>query len=609
MSAVSSATFRRHSPDPGLAVQAGQLLRVRTIWTIPLIVASAVVAVMTVLYISSVVNPLAHLRGLLVAVVNQDRGATIGSHHLNVGEQVQAGLVANPAVSHWLSLKVSSPAPSEQAMDRGALYAVVVIPPDFTANLLSVSALNTAGAAAPQIHILTNERAGTVGVQLATGILQPALAAASHQIGQHLTALVPATAQTGATRVILADPVTATTAQYRSLPASRALRLSAFYIALLALMCGFLAGAIINSVVDSALGYAATETGPRWRQRPPVPINRWQTLLIKWAIVAALTAGLTAVVLMVAAGALGMDAPHPALLWLFTRLCAASVGVGTIAVFAMAGAFRQLIAMLLVRLRRARRLRRVRAGTGPTRFPPRPEQRTTSPPNPGRHPLHHVLQRPSQGRSHPGNAGRRARTARLAGRRHRHRQVVRPQGLLPPRSQRPRPRQRRRPGLQIPTRHADSRRLPDHPSGHRRHILATAATSRPRATAVSSRCSPPLWAAKCGPRSEKTVTVNPFQDVCDAQKASSQPESRAPTTGGSTSSSAWPGSMSEGAVDVKRALPSFSPFSGFCTNRWAGGALERHRPPAGTRGRAVKDGPSGGERGPAMEDEDERHSR
>jgi YhgE/Pip-like protein len=302
---------------------------------------------MTMLYISSVVNPMAHLRGLPVAVVNQDDGATIGSQHLDVGQQVQAGLLANPAVSHWLSLDHSSLAQSEQAMNRGSLYAVVIIPPDFTTNLLSVSDFNTAGAAAPQIHILTNARAGAVGVQLATGILQPALAAASHQIGQHLTTLAPATAPTSATKVALADPVTVTTAQYRPLPASTALGLSAYYIALLTLMCGFLAGAIVNSVVDSALGYATTEMGPRWHQHPPVPINRWQTLLIKWAIVAALTAVLTALVLAVAAGALGMDAPHPALLWLFTWLCAASVAVGTTVVFAVAGAFGQLIAMLL----------------------------------------------------------------------------------------------------------------------------------------------------------------------------------------------------------------------------------------------------------------------
>jgi len=42
-----------------------------------------------------------------------------------------------------------------------------------------------------------------------------------------------------------------------------------------------LAGTIINSSVDAATGYATTEIGPRWRQRQPLLINRWNTLVIK----------------------------------------------------------------------------------------------------------------------------------------------------------------------------------------------------------------------------------------------------------------------------------------------------------------------------------------
>jgi YhgE/Pip-like protein len=305
---------------------------------------------MTALYISSVVNPLAHLQGLPVAVVNQDQGATAGSQHLEAGQQVQAGLLASPAVSGRLHLEASTLPQAEQAMDRDGLYAVLVIPPGFTASLLNVAGLPAASplaGTAPQVRILTNERAGTVGTQLAAGVLQPALAVASRQIGQHLTALVPAGALTGATRVLLADPVTVTTAQYRPLPPNTALGLSAFYVALLTVMCGFLGGTIVNSVVDSALGYSTSEVGTRWHQRQPVPINRWQTLLIKWAIVAPLTAVLTALMIAVAAGALGMDAPSPALLWIYTWLCAASVGIGTIALFAVAGTYGQLIGLLL----------------------------------------------------------------------------------------------------------------------------------------------------------------------------------------------------------------------------------------------------------------------
>ena len=349
MGAHSCDSARRRTPDARLPVRARHLLRVWTVWAIPLIVASVALAVMTGLYISSVVNPLAHLRGLPVAVVNQDGGATVGSQRLDLGQQVQGGLLASPAVSGRLHLAVSTLPQAELAMGRDGAFATVVIPPGFTASLLNVAGLRVAGAVAgvaPRIVILTNVRAGTTGASLAAGILQPALAVASRQIGQRLAALAPAGSQPAATTVLLANPVTVTTTQYRPLPANTALGLSDFYVALLTIMCGFLGAVIVNSVVDSALGYATTEMGPRWRQRQPVAINRWQTLLIKWTIVAALTAVLTAVMLAVAWG-LGMDEPSPFLLWAYTWLCAASVGAGTVALFAVAGSYGQLLSMLL----------------------------------------------------------------------------------------------------------------------------------------------------------------------------------------------------------------------------------------------------------------------
>jgi len=338
----------RRAPDPRLPVRAGRLLRVRAIWVTPLVLASVLVAVMTAFYIASVVNPLAHLSGLPVAVVNQDGGAAVGPQRLQIGQQVQAGLLGSPAVSGRLHLEVLTLPEAEQAMGRDGLYATLVIPPRFTASLLTVAGLHPASAAstAPQVEILTNQRAGTVGTQLATEVLQPALAVASRQIGRRLAPMVPAGAQAPATKVLLADPVAVTIAPYRPLPNNAALGLSAFYIALLTILCGFVGAAIVNSFVDSALGYATSEVGPRWRQRQPVPINRWQTLLIKWALIAVLTAVVTAVMLLVAWG-VGMDMPYPWLLWVFTWLCAVSTGAGMVALFAAAGSFGQLIGLLL----------------------------------------------------------------------------------------------------------------------------------------------------------------------------------------------------------------------------------------------------------------------
>jgi YhgE/Pip-like protein len=357
MSHSSSGGARRRTPDPRLPVRAGRLLRVRAVWVTALVVGSLVVAAMSALYIASATDPLPHLSGLPVAVVNQDRGASVGTQRLEVGQQIEAGLLAAPAVTDRLHLEVLTLSQAEQAMDRDGLYATLVIPPGLTDNLLTAAGLHPAGGAAnsggaanagaaPQVEIVIDQRAGTVGTSLATGILQPALAVASRQIGRQLAPLVPAGSQAPATSLLLADPITVTTVQYRPLPDNAGLGLNAFYIALLTLMCGFIGATIVNSVVDSALGYATTDLGPRWRQRQPVPISRWQTLLIKWAIIVAATAVLTAVMLLVA-WAVGMDMPYPWLLWAFTWLCALSVGIGTIALLAMAGNYGQLIGLLV----------------------------------------------------------------------------------------------------------------------------------------------------------------------------------------------------------------------------------------------------------------------
>ncbi len=350
MNSPDSPAIGRRTPDPRMPVRARHLLRVGTVWLVPMVVGAVVVSAMTALYIGSVVDPLAHLRGLPVAVVNEDRGATIGVRHVDLGRQVEEGLVASPAVTGKLQLTVETLRQAERAMGDDGAYATLVVPPDFTTALLSAAGVPAAHAtvgAVPEVEILTNERAGTVGVSLATGILQDALAVASHKIGRGLSAMVPARSRTGATAVLLTSPVTVATPQYRPLPDNAALGLSAFYMALLTLMCGFLGATIVNSIVDSALGYATSEIGPRWRQRKPLPINRWQTLLIKWAVVTPLAGLLTALVLLVAGWGLGMDAPHPLVLWLFMWLCAASVGIGTIVLFAAAGSFGPLIAVLL----------------------------------------------------------------------------------------------------------------------------------------------------------------------------------------------------------------------------------------------------------------------
>ena len=130
----------------------------------------------------------------------------------------------------------------------------------------------------------------------------------SRDIGKKLSSLTPAHGQTTANvKAQRSNPITLTPVPYRPLPSHSALGLSAFYISLLSIMCGFLGAILVNSTVDSALGFATTEIGPKWRQRAPVRISRWQTLLAKWLMALVLSPVLTGVMLLVAVGITKLD--------------------------------------------------------------------------------------------------------------------------------------------------------------------------------------------------------------------------------------------------------------------------------------------------------------
>ena len=75
---------------------AGQLLRVRAVWVTPIAVTAVLVFLMTLFYVGSVVNPAGHLSGLPVLIADQDRGATVGSQHVDIGAEVASALKARP---------------------------------------------------------------------------------------------------------------------------------------------------------------------------------------------------------------------------------------------------------------------------------------------------------------------------------------------------------------------------------------------------------------------------------------------------------------------------------------------------------------------------------
>lgn len=67
--------------------------------------------------------------------------------------------------------------------------------------------------------------------------------------------------------MLLADPITSTTAPGHVLGARTGLGLTAFYLTLLVVLTGFIGANIVSNGVDAALGYAPSELGPRRRMR------------------------------------------------------------------------------------------------------------------------------------------------------------------------------------------------------------------------------------------------------------------------------------------------------------------------------------------------------
>jgi YhgE/Pip-like protein len=345
------STESPHTPD-GLHVRAQEVLRAKKIWIAPLAVACIFVAVMAVVYIGSTVNPTGHLHDLPVMVVDEDSGAVDAGQHVNVGASLASALQQSSGVTTRLRLRPATLKQAQGEMDKGDAYATLIIPSTLTRTALLAAGVRTPGSPLPAnaaVELDENSRLGTLGVNLADGVMTPAIAQISPQIGSHLSALSTPTARSNpilAARV--ANPITLTTATYRPLPDHSALGLSAFYIALLGLIAGFVSATLINSSVDTALGYSSSQMGPHFTQRAPVPINRQQTFLVKWAIAALAAPLLSGIVLSVAVALLGMYAPNLILLWGLLALAALMIATGTLALLATFGSIGQLLAMILL---------------------------------------------------------------------------------------------------------------------------------------------------------------------------------------------------------------------------------------------------------------------
>lgn len=126
-----------------------------------------------------------------------------------------------------------------------------------------------------------------------------------------------------------------------------AMGLSAFYYALVLVVCGMLGANVVNSQVDTALGYLHTDFGPIRKREPVQHTTRVRTLAIGIALMLGLSLVMGTLVEVATVGILDMDASHLGLLWLYSVATIAVVGIGSLALFAAFGTPGMLLATIV----------------------------------------------------------------------------------------------------------------------------------------------------------------------------------------------------------------------------------------------------------------------
>lgn len=324
-----------------------RVLRERGLWTINGALVGTMALLFAVLYIGANVDPVGHLHKLPVGLVNADQGAIVEGKQVNLGAQATRSITKSTVGEDRIQWKVMDEKEMEEELGQGKLFGALVVPGDFTSSTVALTAPSAGRKPVrPQLRVLTNQSAGSLGSNIAWSATAEAAADVSRQVGSELTAQT-ATKLTAAERLLLADPAAVTLEDGHPLGPRSGFGLTAFYYALVLVVCGMLSANVISGQVDHALGYAKNEMGPLRIDRPVIRASRVQTLTISSILMVGLSLLMGSLVLAGAVGLMGMDASNLSLLWLYSVCAIAVVGIGALALLAVFGTPGMLLVALI----------------------------------------------------------------------------------------------------------------------------------------------------------------------------------------------------------------------------------------------------------------------
>ncbi|MEU2287082.1 SNG1 family protein [Streptomyces sp. NPDC013178] len=327
-----------------------RVLRAKPLWIANGVITGVLALLFTVFYVGANIDPAGHMSKLPVGLVNADEGAAVGGKQVNLGARITESIKKSTAGGDKIDWKVMDEKEVKEELGKGKLFGALVVPADFTSATAALTGTTPTGAPArPTLTVLTNQSAGSVGSGLARTATTRAAENASLQVGKELAAQI-GTAQAklpAAARVLLADPAAVTVEDGHPLDSHSGLGLTAFYYALVLVVCGMLSANVISGQVDHALGYTHNDMGPLRLHRPLIRATRVQTLAISSTLMIGLSLLMGTLVMVGAIGIMGMDASHLPLLWLYSVCAIAVTGIGALSLLAAFGTPGMLVVTLV----------------------------------------------------------------------------------------------------------------------------------------------------------------------------------------------------------------------------------------------------------------------
>ncbi|KAK1182675.1 YhgE/Pip family protein [Streptomyces sp. NBS 14/10] len=325
-----------------------RVLRAKPLWIANGVITGVLALLFTVFYVGANIDPVDHLKNLPVGLVNTDKGAAVGGKKVNLGAQITESIKKSAASGGKIDWKTMDEKKVKEELGEGKLYGALVVPADFTASATTLTGTATTGTPArPTLTVLTNQSAGSLGSSLARSATTQAAESASLQVGKELTARAGQAKLPAAARVMLADPAAVTVKDGHPLASHSGLGLTAFYYALVLVVCGMLSANVISGQVDHALGYTHNDMGPLRRHRPLIWATRVQTLAVGSTLMVGLSLLMGTLVTVGAVGIMGMAASHLPLLWLYSVCVIAVSGIGALTLLAVFGTPGMLVVTLV----------------------------------------------------------------------------------------------------------------------------------------------------------------------------------------------------------------------------------------------------------------------